>query len=126
MRSIDNLVAPGRQVHNLTIENLTLEGRLTLAFKAGPDDFPVHFDLRIDGRPAAEATYLGPDLATLGQMPFTQRANKPRLKSRGAPDGRPPAPYFLVWLTEGKFRGETAIELNDETKRELRAIGYIQ
>jgi arylsulfatase A-like enzyme len=126
VRSIDDLVAPGRRDHELRIENLNLTGSLTLAVKAGPENFPVHFHLEIEGRPAVEETYLGPDLGSLGRMPFTQRANKPKLKSRGIPENRPEPPYFLVWLTEGRYRGETAIELNEETRKELRAIGYIQ
>ena len=126
VHDIENLVTPGRQVHNLRIEDLKVTDRLTLAVKAGPDNMPVHFDLKIDGSPAAGKTYLGPSLANLGHMPFTQRANKPKLKSRGVPEERPSPPYFLIWLTESKYRGETAIEINDETKKELRAIGYIQ
>ena len=126
VRDITDLVRPGRKVHDLNIDGLSLTGRLTLAVKAGPVDIPVHFDLKIDGEPAIDRAYIGPSLGSLGRMPFTQKASRPKIKSRGIPAERPAPPYFLVWLTEGRYRGQTAIEMNEETKRELRAIGYIQ
>ena len=100
--------------------------RVVVAVKADPPKIPMHFDLRIDGAPAVEETYLGPSLGNLGSMPFTQKASKPKLKSRGRPETRPEPPYFLVWLSESRYRGETAIQLDEETMKELRAIGYIQ
>lgn len=126
IHDIEHLVTPGLNDHELEIKGLRVTDRLTLAIKAGPDNVPIEFDLAFDGRPAPQQTYLGESLASLGRMPFTQRANKPRLKSRGVPLGRPDPPYFLVWLTQGRFRGETAIDINEETRKELRAIGYIQ
>lgn len=126
VHDIEHLVTPGRPVQELRIEGLSVTDRLTLAVKARPDNLPVNFDLAIDGVPAVGETYLGPSLGNLGHMPFTQKASKPNLKSRGVPEERPSPPYFLVWLSEGQYRGETAIEMNEETKKELRAIGYIQ
>ena len=126
IHDIEHLVTPGLDEYELEIKGLRVTDRLTLAVKAGPDNVPIEFDLAFDGKPAAQQTYLGESLDTLGRMPFTQRANKPRLKSRGVPVERPDPPYFLVWLTQGRFRGDTAIDINDETRRELRAIGYIQ
>jgi arylsulfatase A-like enzyme len=126
VHDIEHLVTPGRPVQELRIEGLSVTDRLTLAVKARPDNLPVNFDLAIDGVPAVGETYLGPSLGNLGHMPFTQKASKPNLKSRGVPEERPSPPYFLVWLSEGQYRGETAIEMNEETRKELRAIGYIQ
>jgi arylsulfatase len=123
---IGRIVAPGRQRHELDIRGLKVTNTLTIALKASPDNIPLHFEFAIDGEPAVNETYLGESLENLGTMPFTQRANKPNLKSEGKPERRPPPPYFLVWLSEGTYRGETAIELNEETRRELRAVGYIQ
>jgi arylsulfatase A-like enzyme len=126
LHDIGHLVTPGRGEHELMIEGLRVTERLTLAVKADPDNVPLEFDLAFDGKPAAQQTFLGESLASLGHMPFTQRANKPRLKARGVPVERPDPPYFLVWLTQGRYGGGTAIDMNEETRRELRAIGYIQ
>lgn len=126
VRDIENLVEPGTATHELEIEGLRVADRATLAIKAIPDNIHIHFDLRIDGVPAARETYLGQSLECLERMPFTQRANKPKLKARGRPETRPAPPYLLVWLTEGRYSGETAIDMSEETKRELRALGYVQ
>ncbi len=126
VRDIEDMVEPGTARHELEINGLRVVDGATLAVKANPDNIQIHFDLQIDGVPAARETYLGQSLACLERMPFTQRANKPKLKARGRPEDRPAPPYFLVWLTEGRYGGETAIDLSEETKKELRAIGYIQ
>ena len=126
VHDIEDWAEPGRARNELEIRGLPVADRATLAFKAEPSNISIHFDLSIDGVSAVENTYLGKSLGSLGRMPFTQRASKPKLKARGRPEERPSAPYFLVWLSEGRYRGETAIKLNKETQKELRAIGYIQ
>jgi hypothetical protein len=32
----------------------------------------------------------------------------------------------MVWLTQGRYWGKTAIDMHEDTKKELRSIGYIQ
>jgi hypothetical protein len=60
-------------------------------------------------------------------MPFSQKASRQNIKARGKPQKRPPsAPYFAVWVSETTFRGDTGLVLTEETKRELRSLGYIQ
>ena len=113
--------------HSLSIEGLVVEDRMLLAFKATPDEIPVSFDLSIDGRPATESTYLGTGLHKPAEMPFAQKAKREKIKARGRPGSRPPeSPYAAVWITESIFRGDTALNLTDETRRELRSLGYIQ
>jgi len=100
---------------------------MLLAFKASPPEIPLEFDLRIDGQPAPERTYLGASLERPPGMPFKQKAKRGKIKARGRPGRRPPeTPYITVWLSESAFRGDTAVSLSDETKRELRSLGYIQ
>jgi hypothetical protein len=31
-----------------------------------------------------------------------------------------------VWHTENPYAGDTAFQLDDQTKKELRALGYVQ
>jgi arylsulfatase A-like enzyme len=113
--------------NTLTLSGLQLENRMLLAFKATPAEIPLTFDLRIDGEPALAATYLGASLEKPDDMPFTQRAKREGIKARGRPGHRPPeTPYIAVWVSENVFKGETALDLSDETRKELRSLGYIQ
>ena len=53
-----------------TVEGLTLDSPLTLAFKvSAPPGVPVTFDLRIDDRPATASTYIGDALRQPSSMP---------------------------------------------------------
>jgi len=119
--------APATEPHTLSIEDLEVDGRMLLAFKATPGEIPLHFDLKIDGLSALASTYLGTSLEKPTEMPFTQKAKREKIKARGRPERRPPeTPYIAVWVTENVFRGETALTLTDETRKELRSLGYIQ
>jgi choline-sulfatase len=110
----------------LRLENLDLKGSVTLAFKVYPERFPVDFDLKIDGRSAAEQTYLGESLEPAGTMPFSVKGRRGRVKSPGRPARTPEPPYILVWYESGRYGGDTPVKLDEETKRELRSLGYIQ
>lgn len=124
---VERQAAPAAEPHALSIEDLEVDGRMLLAFKATPGEIPLHFDLKIEGRPALGSTYLGTSLEKPAEMPFTQKAKREKIKARGRPERRPPeTPYIAVWVTENVFRGETALTLTDETRRELRSLGYIQ
>jgi arylsulfatase A-like enzyme len=118
--------APTEQ-NTLSVKGLEVDGRMLLAFKATPSEIPLRFDLAIDGQPAASSTYLGAALEQPDSMPFLQKAKREKAKARGKPGRRPPeTPYIAVWLSENVFRGDTAVNLTEETKRELRSLGYIQ
>lgn len=109
------------------LTGIEIDSRLLLAFKATPNNIPLTFDLRIDREPALAHTYLGASLKRPDEMPFSQKASRQNIKARGKPQKRPPsAPYFAVWVSETTFRGDTGLVLTEETKRELRSLGYIQ
>jgi arylsulfatase A-like enzyme len=110
----------------LEIAGLEVASPLKLAFKVDPQDFPVTFDLRLDGSPATANTYLGQGLARPDEMPITQRPKRAGKRSLGEPAGRPTPPYLLVWRWESPYKGETAAALDEATKSRLRALGYIQ
>ncbi|MGD9141232.1 MAG: sulfatase-like hydrolase/transferase, partial [bacterium] len=123
----DRTATSPTEQNTLSLRGFEVEKRMLLAFKATPGEIPLEFDLKIDGMRAFESTYLGRSLEKPADMPFTQRAKRENIKARGKPGRRPPTtPYIAVWVSENVFRGETALDLSDETKRELRSLGYIQ
>jgi arylsulfatase A-like enzyme len=111
---------------HLCMRDLSFGGVLLLAFKTYPERFPVEFDFTIGGRSAAASTFLGEALENPDTMPFTVGARRGRVRSAGRPQGHHEPPYVLVWYEESSYRGDTSIQLDEETKKELRALGYIQ
>lgn len=109
----------------IRLENLELGGLVTLAFNTAPGMVPVGFDFAIDGKPAREITYLGGDLVQPDAMPFKQRGGRSS-PSAGEPSTRPEPPYVLLWRPGTKFEPGAQVELGDDTKRQLKALGYIQ
>jgi arylsulfatase A-like enzyme len=116
----------GQNRQALDLRRLEVQAPLVLAFKVDPQDFPVTFDLRLDGRPAIQNTYLGRSLQRPEAMPFEQRPKRAGKKSEGEPAQRPTPPYYLVWRWESPYRGETGVTLDEETKKQLRSLGYTQ
>jgi arylsulfatase A-like enzyme len=110
----------------LRLRDLDIKGSVTLAFKVYPPRFPVDFDFRIDGRSAGGNTYLGAAIEPADTLPFSVKTRRTKVKSPGRPESRPEHPYILVWYEESRYTGDTSIKLDEETKRELRALGYIQ
>jgi len=112
----------------IEIRNLEVREPLTLAFKLMQPKAPIEFDLKIDGRPAIQNTFIGEAKAQPEMMPFTEKAPPPESKTTalGNPTTRPDGPYYVLWLHRSQYREESAITLDEETKRELRAVGYIQ
>jgi arylsulfatase A-like enzyme len=112
----------------IDIRNLQVTEPLVLAFKLMQAKAPIEFDLKIDGSPAVNRSFIGRSLEQPVTMPFTENAPAPNSddSSLGEPDGRPEGPYCLVWLYRSRYQEESAIELDAETERELRSLGYIQ
>jgi arylsulfatase A-like enzyme len=111
----------------LEITGLELKGRLTVAFKAEvPKGMPITFDLRLDGKPAVEETFIGRRLTHPPHMPFAERGRRARAESGAGPADRPRPPYYRVWYSEPTYKGEVKAKLDETTKQDLRALGYIQ
>jgi len=115
-----------RDGSRLRMKDLSFSGALVLAFKIYPERFPIEFYFRIDGRSAAGNTFLGEGLESPQAMPFTITGRRGRVASLTRPEDPPQAPYLLVWYEESRYQGDTSISLDEETKKELRALGYIQ
>jgi hypothetical protein len=80
----------------------------------------------IDGKDASARTFIGDPLESPGTMPFTLELRGADARSKSSPRPRPSTPYVLIWHTSPQFRGRTAIKLNESTRQELKALGYIQ
>jgi arylsulfatase A-like enzyme len=106
--------------------DLQITDRLTLAFKVEPKGAPIEFDFAIDGEPALERTFMGRVLERPAHMPFIRRGGLAAAKLAGNPSSRPTPPYVLVRYHKYRYSEESAVKLTEQTKRELRAIGYIQ
>jgi arylsulfatase A-like enzyme len=130
-RSGDIVEAPcpliiDRAGSHLRLKDFSFSGSLILAFKVYPETFPVQFDLNIDGRSALKSTYIGESLERPDVMPFSLKGGRARARSAGRPAGNPESPHILVWYEQSRYQGGTSIKLDEETKKELRALGYIQ
>jgi hypothetical protein len=89
-------------------------------------DAPMRFDFMIDGQPATPRTFIGESLVRPPGMPFTVQDSLSDLASAGRPGRMPAPPCLTVWRSKTQYGGETAIELDEQTKQELRSLGYIQ
>jgi arylsulfatase A-like enzyme len=110
----------------ITIKGLTASQPTRLAFKLRRTDAQIRFDFKIDGEPAAERTFIGASLLVPLTMPFIEQDVPGAEADKGEPTTRPDPPYCLVWLAKSRFDSERVMELDEETRRELRSLGYIQ
>jgi arylsulfatase A-like enzyme len=117
---------PEAREATITIGNLKVEDPVTLAVRLSRWDAPIRFDLKIDGRAAVDRTFIGGSLTSPAAMPFSLDDSPDDDAAEVRPTRRPEPPYFLVWLAKPTYGGDTSIELDAETERELRSLGYIQ
>jgi arylsulfatase A-like enzyme len=117
--------ASGSSLH---LDNLRPQrGRLTLAFKIeGTPALRVTLNFKLDGKPARDRTFVGDALKNPGSLPIQLRTGHVAPKAWGMPRQRPDPPYLLVWRVRGAQAQATPATLTEESKRELRALGYIQ
>jgi arylsulfatase A-like enzyme len=109
----------------IRLRDIRLDTSLKLAVKVSPRNAPLLFDLKIDGVPAVKSTFLGPDMSPVESMPF-EDAGRRNSRARGVPTETPEAPYFHIWYAGVGPGGETPVTLSDDTRRQLKALGYIQ
>jgi arylsulfatase A-like enzyme len=124
---MDEAIHIERSGPRLTLNRLRLDTSLTLAFKVEtPPGVRVSFDLGMDGEPAIARTFIGESLGTPDKMPFTPTRRRAAATGAAGPAAEPEPPYFLVWFQENRYGVRSEVTLNEDTKRELRALGYIQ
>jgi arylsulfatase A-like enzyme len=111
---------------SITIKGLTAAQPTRLVFKLRRTDAHIRFDFRIDGKPATEQTFIGSSLLRPIIMPFVEQDPGDQGGGKGEPTTRPDPPYCLVWLAKARYGSRRTIELDEETKQELRSLGYIQ
>jgi arylsulfatase A-like enzyme len=111
----------------LRLSGLSAMAPVTLAFTAeAPPGLPVIFDIRIDREHIPEKVFIGGALSNPKRFPVALRRRRCTTPETRGPSPRPPLPYVLIWHTEPRYKGDTAIKLNEQTRRELKALGYIQ
>lgn len=108
-----------------SLEGIELKDKLTLVMKVARKPVPVTFDLRIDGEPAMEETFIGATLSSAEAMPFSMKAKRGST-ANGAPASRPAPPYIVVWHSGAEYGIDTPVKLGEDTERQLRSLGYIQ
>jgi hypothetical protein len=108
----------------LMLSGLVLNRPVTLAFRVeGPPRLTVDFEAHLDGSPAAGRVFIADDPEAVETLPVSCLARRSRLTG-APPDRRPPA--IQVWYSRGRFTGKARATLDESTKRELKALGYIQ
>jgi arylsulfatase A-like enzyme len=107
----------------LRLVGLSLDESFILAFKVEPPRTVVEFSFTLDGESATSMTYVGEDLTSPEEMPFTRRSAR---KNLGKPLSHPGAPCFLVWHAGRNPRVRRPVRLDGDVKKELRSLGYIQ
>jgi arylsulfatase A-like enzyme len=110
----------------LAVLDLSLTGSITLAFQLEQPNFPVKFELSLDGSGRADRVYLGDSLSNPESVPFIQKPNRRSVRSAIRPAAAPEPPYFHVWHSPSRYGTPVEARLNPETHRELRALGYVQ
>ncbi len=111
----------------LEIRGLRTAKPVVLAFKAEiPVGVPVTFHVSMDGKPVPDRTYLGESLKHPLEMPFARTARRVKAGSSAGPASRPAPPYCLIWHCENEYGAEVPSVLEEDTRKDLRALGYIQ
>jgi hypothetical protein len=126
MLDIESLGGSGLASGGISIRDLNLSSKVTVAFKVEPERTPLEIDMRIDGQPSTDAVYLGAALKNPDAIPFTTDRRKGESIPADLPGERPRGPYCLIWRS-GKNLGEpTVFELGEGIESELRSVGYLQ
>jgi hypothetical protein len=110
----------------IAIHDLSVKEPVTLAFKLNRPDVPVQFDFSIDGLPATGQTYIGESLLQPVTMPFTEQKPDKERRHTGTLGRRPNPPYLLVWHYDPGYQEDLEVDLDEETREELRSLGYVQ
>lgn len=123
---VTHLLASQPFGETLKFKPIKTSDTLLLAFKTKPSNIPITFNLSIDDKKASGRTYIGSSHLPANEIPLTLKPAKPRVISEGRPEGDIEAPYFLIWYDPSPYSEQTHFILDEETKRELRSLGYIQ
>ena len=111
---------------HIDIRGLRVGDPLVLAFKTEKSKSEVVFNIRIDGKPAADLTFIGGSLSHPTSMPFVVKPSGVGADGRPRAGDRPATPYCLIWIDRSSYGEEAAIQLDEQTRRDLRSLGYIQ
>jgi arylsulfatase A-like enzyme len=110
----------------IDLQNIVTDKPLTIAFQPASGQSPVQFDLYIDGESASSRTFIGRSMERPVTMPFLESMENLEAPAIGRPRREPDGPYFHVWVSPTPYREDAAIDLDEETTRELKSVGYLQ
>ncbi|MFC1800376.1 hypothetical protein ACFL2Z_05690, partial [Candidatus Eisenbacteria bacterium] len=110
----------------IELQNIVTNRPLTIAFQPASLKAPVEFDLYIDGEPASSRTFIGRSIERPVTMPFLESMENLEAPAIGRPLREPDGPYFHVWVKPTPYREDAGIDLDEETTRELKSVGYLQ
>ena len=110
----------------IDIQNILTDKPLMIAFQPASLKSPVQFDLYIDGEPASSRTFIGRSMERPVTMPFLESMENLEAPAVGRPLREADGPYFHVWVKPTPYREDAAIDLDEETTRELKSVGYLQ
>jgi arylsulfatase A-like enzyme len=122
----DSIGSVNIRPYRIAVENVRTREPLTVAFKLSRPDAPMRFDLWIDDEPTTMRTFLGKSMDQPVTMPFIEQLPQDDPSRLDQPPRRPEPPYFLVWLSRTEYGGQPPVEIDEETEKELRSLGYIQ
>jgi arylsulfatase A-like enzyme len=110
----------------IDLRNILTDRPLTIAFQPASLKSPVQFDLYIDGEPASSRTFIGKSMERPLTMPFLESMENLEAPAIGRPLREPDGPYFHVWVRPTPYSEDSGIDLDEETTRELKSVGYLQ
>jgi arylsulfatase A-like enzyme len=110
----------------ITLRNLKLSSKATIAFKVEPENTPIRVDARLDGETPVEAVYLGPAMEHPQELPVSIHRRLGTNIASGVPTERPEGPYILIWRSGNRVGDATVFELGETIENELRSVGYLQ
>ena len=71
-------------------------------------------------------TFIGRSMERPVTMPFLESMENLEAPAIGRPLREPDGPYFHVWVKPTLYREDSEIDLDEETTRELKSVGYLQ
>jgi len=84
----------------LAVKGLEMQGTICLAFQTEVPNFPVKFDLLVDGARAVDRVFLGTSLSVPENLPLSQRPNRPIVRASRRPEAIPDPPIFISGIRQ--------------------------
>jgi arylsulfatase A-like enzyme len=115
------------ETHSIRIPGIDLKRPVTLAFQVdAPPMLPLEFTIGIDGAPAVGKTFVGKDLTDPGTHPFSIVSRGSGARADTPPHQEVSSPAVVLWFNASPYGGSVAAKIDERTRQDLRALGYVQ